>query len=127
VCHKLKPMKNLPIIALFCLISFYSKAQTEKLDSTLIGKPLDSIMVYLNVDSTQLKTFQEPPIITRGVWGYLADSTNLVMYVERTFGGYHKIKDNKIIGIGWTDKKGNTFYYGKIISYYPITNRYFKK
>ena len=120
-------MKNLTFITVLCLISFISKAQTEKLDSTLIGKTLDSVMTYLKVDTTLLSTFQEPPIITRGVWGYLPDSTNLVIYVDRTVGEYYKIKDKKIIGIGWADIKGNTFYYGNIISYYPVTNRYFKK
>lgn len=120
----MKPTKTLItcLMAAALYVSFLSacKQMNEKtdltvnIDSTFIGQELDKVMKNLQVDSTILVPFDEPPMILRGVEGMLPDSTKLTLYVERTLGNsYDKIKNKKIIGLALTDTKGNVKYFEK--------------
>ena len=100
----------------------------SQIDSTLIGVELKKAMSILMVDSTSLRPFDEPPMILRGVWGMLPDSTEIILYVDRTPGEtYSQIKNKKIIGVAWADKNGNEKYLGRVISYYTLKNKYANK
>lgn len=98
-----------------------NKIKTSQIDSSLIGQELEKVMKTLNVDSTKLIPFDEPPMILRGVWGFLPDSTELILYVDRTMGHYYKeIKNKKIIGLACGYANGQTKYIGKFIQYYQV-------
>ena len=106
----------------------FKSLKIDQIDSNLIGQELDKVMTMLQVDSTHLSPFDEPPMILRGVWGTLPDSTELVLYVDRTWGdSYKTIKNRKIIGLAWADTKGNTRYLGQVIPYYEVTNEHYHK
>ena len=124
------------IASCLCLLNCENKEQQNNvvkldsvaLDSTFIGKKLITVMSLLNVDSTVLIKFDEPPAKMRGVEGYLKDSTLIMICVDDTLDinrTFASIKNRRIIGLKYQDKSGADYMFGDV-AWFPLDNKYKK-
>lgn len=111
-----------------------TSSDIEIIDTCLIGLTLLEAVNKIHIDTSQLRAFDEPPAIIRGVNIYL-DTCRIRLYVDRTSimdaSGtnydvysvhYSKILNKRIIGVAWQKYKDKEVTkrksIGKVINYW---------
>jgi hypothetical protein len=124
------------ILIFFGEISFSQNCELKKTSKIIIGKTITQVIECLKLDSSEYITFQEPPMVLRGIRGK-KDNMDFIIYTKRemlkieidTTGGKWEIipgktnmeliQDKK--AIGFSIRCGNsTITKGETISYYDF-------
>ena len=127
----------LTVIGICCGSSHFTKSNypdcnssdIEFLDTCLLGKSVREALVKLNIDTSRVYAFDEPPGILRGIH-ITTDTTRILLYTRRksiidlisemNYRLYYTLLlDSNIIGVSWrkpkVDKKKA---FGSVIWYY---------